>query len=149
MNDKVIDLTATSTPRIVPPATVTYNSYSLSMSFFENRDENDVSVSNESVHRSLPRNQFPRSMRLVLLYLRGEQDKFRGIAEARGAHWKTPGVPQFVPLSTTTMCMGKLLTGGECWTLTSLVLGRRSMEGSKSSWSLSVKVEKDMCWEVA
>ena len=88
MNDKVIDLTATSTPRIVPPATVTYNSYSLSMSFFEDRDEDDVSGTNESLNRSLPTNQFPRSMRLVLLYLRGEQDKFRGIAEARGEHWK-------------------------------------------------------------
>ena len=94
MKDEVIDLTGVSEHNPAPPIVTpnnSYNSYSLSMTFWENNEEeNAVSNSNEDLNalRITPTNTHSRTMRLVLIYLRGEQDKFRGITEARGDHWR-------------------------------------------------------------
>ena len=94
MKDEVIDLTGASehiqAPPIVTPNN-SYNSYSLSMTFWENNEEETTATnSNDDLNalRITPTNTYSRTMRLVLIYLRGEQDKFRGITEARGDHWR-------------------------------------------------------------
>ena len=88
----VIDLT--SSPRthndtnVVTPQT-TYNSYSLTLNFWDNDETNAEDITGNILLPISSHTYYgPRRLRLVLIYLKSEQDKFRGISETRGVHWR-------------------------------------------------------------
>ena len=90
--DNIIDLTSSptgySTPNVVTPTVSNYNSYSLVLNFWD--DDGSSANENEGIPPPVTSHTIygPRSLRLVLIYLTGEQDRFRGVSETRGQHWK-------------------------------------------------------------
>ena len=86
MQDEVIDLTGSPGSSVIPNAVTPSNGYhknSLSMTFWEVSGQDDDELDNIP----FTPDKYSRTMKLVLIYLRGEQDKFRGITESRGQNW--------------------------------------------------------------
>lgn len=84
-NQHPIDLT--NSPNVVTPSTPRYNNYNLNLVFFQRDDDQPQQETNTILFNS-PTQQTARTLRMVLLFLKGEQEKFRGLAEARGEHWR-------------------------------------------------------------
>ena len=100
----------------------------LTMSFWQ-ASANDDGLNNQVIFT--PANS-PRNMKLLLIYLRGEQEKIWGITKSRGEQWRNSW-------SASIRSLTRSLFGGESYMPRSTVLEKIFQAASNSSYMTLVR----------